>query len=217
MAMTYATLKYLTQYLIGDPQTSTYSEQMYQDSINFALKDYAIKTGVTYLETPSIVPDAAGLCIIPVDYLKINRVYHMVGGTTLTELVESTLSFESQKSPTWQTLSGLPKRWLLWAGDKVKITPIPNPVYTVTVGYVQEPADMLSSVPSATIESRIPAAHHEYLKYAACTWLALIDGDSLDIGKAEKFMGIFNDLIGYTDPVLELKRKQARTQAEREV
>lgn len=216
MAMTYATLKYLTQYLIGDPQTSTYSEQMYQDSINFALKDYASKTGVTYLESV-VVPDVNGFCVIPIDYIRVARVSHLVGGTVLTELVESTFNFESQKSNVWQSLAGLPKRWVLWDGGKVKLTPIPNPVYSATIGYVEHPVDMLSTAPSLTIEARIPEAHHEYLKYAACSWLSMIDGDGQDLGKTMKYMAIFNELIGYKDPVLELKMKQSRTQAEREV
>lgn len=74
MAMTLATLRSLTRQLIGDPQGSTYSPEMYQDAINFACKEYAKKTGVTYEETSTLLDMATGLCTIPTSYLRINRV-----------------------------------------------------------------------------------------------------------------------------------------------
>ena len=74
MAMTLATLRALTRQLIGDPQGSTYSPEMYQDAINFACKEYAKKTGVTYIETGVTMDAYTGLCTIPTSYLRINRV-----------------------------------------------------------------------------------------------------------------------------------------------
>lgn len=216
MAMTYATLKYLTQYLVGDPQGSTYSDQHYQDAINFAIKDYAKKTGATYVEA-SVTPDANGYCTIPTGYIRINRVMYKVANTTVTEMVESSFNFESLKSSTWQSTTGVPKRWVLWDGAKVKLTPIPSPIYAATIGYVEDPTDLVYTVPSGTVDSRIPDAHTEYLKYAAGAWLKLLDGDAEDIPIANDFMNKFNSLIGYKDPVLEEKLAQARTQAIREV
>lgn len=78
MAMTLSTLRALTRQLVGDPQGSTYSQEMYQDAINFACKEYAKKTGVTYVETSVTMDTYTGLCTIPTPYMRINRV--MVGG-----------------------------------------------------------------------------------------------------------------------------------------
>lgn len=78
MAMTLATLRSLTRQLIGDPQGSTYSPEMYQDAINFACKEYAKKTGATYVETSVTMDTYTGLCTIPTPYMRINRV--LVGG-----------------------------------------------------------------------------------------------------------------------------------------
>ena len=74
MAMTLATLKTFVRQLVGDPQGSTYSLEMYQDAINFACKEYAKKTGVTYIETPVEMDIYDGTCTIPTSYMRINRV-----------------------------------------------------------------------------------------------------------------------------------------------
>ena len=72
--MTLATLRTLVRQLVGDPQGSTYSPEMYQDAINFACKEYAKKTGATYVETAVSMDSATGFCTIPTSYLRINRV-----------------------------------------------------------------------------------------------------------------------------------------------
>jgi hypothetical protein len=220
MAQTLATIRNWTQYLVGDPQHSTYDLSMYQDAINFAVKEYANKTGATYAESDPIVPDASGFVAIPDDYLRVTRVSFNVGGTTLTELVESSVSFESMKSNVWKSLmqdtAGFPpKRWVLWSGSKIKLIPIPNPVYTAVVGYVQKPVDL--TLDTDTVDARIPDPHNEFLKYAAASWLLSLDGDGQSLQLAEAFMQKFNQLIGYADPVLLAKVQQTRTQAEREM
>lgn len=214
MAYTLAQLKYLTEYVVGDPQQSSYSPQMYTDAINFAIKDYARKTGATYTETAA-TPDANGFCTIPTAYLRINRVLFLVGGTTLTQLVESSFNFESMKSNTWSTLTGTPKRWVLWSGAKIKLTPIPSPIYSATIGYVETPTAL--ALDADTIDARIPDSHGEYLKYAAAAWLLLLDGDTHNSEQADALMNKFNQLIGYADPVLQAKLDTSRTQATREV
>lgn len=216
MAMTVGTLKYLVQYLVGDPQLTTYSQQMYLDSINFACKEYAKKTGATYVET-AVTPDANGFCAIPTPYIRIQRVLYKVKNVTNTQLVESTYSFESMKNPVWTNQYGTPKRWVLYSGAKVKLTPIPvtGAIFQATVGYVEHPADLASD--SSTLDTRIPESHGEFLKYAAASWLLLLDGDGQNIALADNFMSKFNQMIGYADPVLDAKMAQSRTQGLREV
>ena len=86
MAMTLATLRTLVRQLVGDPQGSTYSLEMYQDAINFACKEYAKKTGVTYVETGVELDTSTGLCTIPTDYMRVNRV--LVGGIPVWDVYD---------------------------------------------------------------------------------------------------------------------------------
>lgn len=220
MAQTLQTIRGWTQYIVGDPQLTTYSLQMYQDAINFAIKDYAVKTGITYAESSPIVPDASGFVTLPTDYIRVRRVIFNVGGTTATQLIESSFKFESDNSNTWQTLTQAtagypPRRWVLWSGAKVKLTPIPSPAYTAIVGYVQKPTDL--ALDADTVDARIPDPHNEYLKYAAAFWLLQLDGDNQNLALADSYMTKFNQLIGYADPVLLAKLNASRTQAEREM
>ena len=212
MASTLANLRYWAQYLVGDPQMTTYSTQMYTDAINFAIKEYVHKTGVTYFEISASVA-ATGLASIPTDYMKVNRVIY--GGS---ELVESDFKFESYRSPTWQTdtLVTGPRRWVKWSGSQVKLTPVlvtwPG---TCTIGYTQTPTAL--SADADTVDVRIPLPHNEYLKYAAGFWLLNLDGDSQDLQQANMFMQEFNSLIGYSDPVLTATINQVRKEGKLEV
>ncbi len=206
MAQTLSNLRYWTQYVVGDPQMTTYSLQMYTDAINYAIKDYATKTGATYAESTAIVPDSNGFVVLPTDYIKVQRVLFNVGGTTLTQLAESSFNFEGLANNQWEGLTQAtagfpPKRWVLFQGGKVKLTPIPSPAYTATVGYVQAPAALINN--TDLVDTRIPDAHNEYLKYAAASWLLSLDGDAQSIPVANVFMDKFNELIGFTGPTLD--------------
>lgn len=207
--LTLAQLRYLTQYLVGDPQQSTYSATMYLDAINYAIKDYAKKTGATYAESTA-TPDANGFAVIPTSYLRLLRVLYAG-----SQLVESTFSFESMKDPAWQVTAGTPKRWVLWSGAKVKLTPIAAVPTAATIGYVEDPTDLTTD--AETVDTRIPWAHHEYLKYAAGSWLLHLDGDGKDDQLASSYMEKFNAMIGYSDQVLEGKIHTSRNQGSREV
>jgi len=132
------------------------------------------------------------------------------------QLLESTFQFESMKDPSWQTATAnQPLRWVLWSGASIKITPIPTDTTNVTIGYVEYPAALTSD--GSTVDNRIPDGHAEYLKYAAAAYLLLLDGDNQNIQLADSMISKFNQLIGYSDPVLDQKIAQTRTQAAREM
>lgn len=212
MALTLLQLKTLTQDLLGDTGGQTYDTTTHLvDAINFAVKQYCIKTGVSYVES-SVAVDAAGIVNIPTDYMKVNRVIY-----SGSQLVESAFDWESSKSPSWQTATGTaPKRWVLWSGSKIKLTPIvatwPS---TCTVGYTQNPTAL--ALDADTVDDRIPAQHNEYLKYAAAAWLLDLDGDMENANMAANYMNIFNQLIGYTDTVLTGKLVSTRREGKLEV
>lgn len=192
---------------------TTYTSTMYKDGINFAIKEYAKKTGATYAEATA-TPDANGFITIPTDYIRIQRVIYPISAVQ-TQLVESSFRFESMKYNVWQTTTGTPARWILWSGQKIKLTPIPTSPLSTTIGYVQKPADL--ALDADTVDARIPDTHNEFLKYAAGAWLLHLDGDAQNIQLANEYMNEFNQLIGYADPVLDAKLDKSRTKAIREV
>lgn len=211
MALTLAQLKTLVQDLVGDKGQTFGPTTHLVDAINWGIKQYCHMTGVSYIEASAAV-DAAGLVTIPTDYMKVNRVIY-----SGSQLVESGFAWESSKNPAWQTATGTaPKRWVLWSGAKIKLTPIvatwPG---TCTVGYTQTPTAL--SIDADTVDARIPNQHNEYIKYAAAAWLFNLDGDTQDINKAANYMGMFSQLIGYSDPILALKMSQARKEGKLEV
>lgn len=214
MALTLAQLRSLTRDIVGDTQGDTFTDALVNSAINYAIKNYATKLENTYVES-NVTPDASGFCTLPTDYIRVKRILYTVAGTTVTELLESSFQFESMKSNVWQTATGVPKRWVMWSGEKAKLTPIPSPIYTAIVGYIETPTAL--ALDADTVDARIPEVHNEYLKFAAASWLLLLDGDTFDPAKADNFMQRFNQMIGYSDPVLELKMSQSRTQAAREM
>ena len=132
------------------------------------------------------------------------------------QLLESTFQFESLKDPGWQAATAAqPLRWVLWSGSSIKITPIPTDDVNVTIGYVEYPAALTSD--GSIIDARIPDGHAEYLKFAAAAYLRLLDGDNQDVAMADNLMTKFNQLIGYSDPVLDQKIMQTRNQGAREM
>lgn len=212
MALTLLQLKTLVQDLLGDTGAQTYDVTDHLiPAINFAVKQYCHKTGVSYLEASAAV-DAAGLATLPTDYMKINRVLYAG-----SQLIESGFEWEASKNPAWQTATGTaPKRWALWSGAKIKLTPIvatwPG---TCTIGYTQNPTEL--ALDADTVDARIPIQHNEYLKYAAAAWLLNLDNDIENVNMATNYMNMFNQLIGYSDPVLTVKLNQTRKEGKLEV
>lgn len=210
-SLTYTELVELVKYVVGDPQGDTFSAQHYSESIDFAIRQYATKTGATYTTTTAVM-DASGYVTLPTDQVKVNRI--TLNGK---QLIESTLSFLSEKSETWDTdNSALPKRWSLWSGNKAKLTPLMTTysASTATIGYIQRPTIMSGT---ATVDPRIPESHNEFLKYAAAAYLLHLDGDNQSIPLADKLMETFNQLIGYEDPVLQYKQNLTRKMGKLEV
>lgn len=112
--------------------------------------------------------------------------------TGLVPLERTSKAFEDLRFPTWRSLTGDPKKWAPHDGRKLRI--IPAKSVTVTVGYIEAPSELSSD--ASTPDTRIPDAHHAYLKYAAAAWLLRLDGDQEDEAKANALMQTFNSLIG---------------------
>jgi len=103
-------------------------------------------------------------------------------------------AMEDEKDGAWRGAIGTPARWMIHAGNKIRITPCTGAESSATVGYVEIPTPLAAE--DSTPDARIPAGHHGYLKFAAAAWLLRMDGDAGDEQKAQAFMQTFNSLIG---------------------
>lgn len=111
-------------------------------------------------------------------------------------LVESTKKFEQMKDPNWDDqYSSYPTKWLQWSGNTGKLVPIPTPPCSVRIGYVQM-TDLFTAGSTASVDTRIPPTHNEYLKYAAAYYLLNMKGERQYVELGDKLMSEFHKLIG---------------------
>ena len=115
-------------------------------------------------------------------------------------LTKSSRYAESARSPKWEHVtSDIPTRWLFWGHNKVMVTPKRAAGFTpgydsVKFGYIETP--QLLSLPTDTVDPRIPVKDQEYLKYAAAFYLLSMRTDKQFTDMAEYFMDQFHKLIG---------------------
>lgn len=171
----------------------SWSDAQYTDAVNFACKLYAQKKKTTYKED-SIAISAIGEVSTPSDYLDIVRVIY-----STVELVPSTMYLEYLKNPSWRSATGaITRRWVLTDGDTIKLTPVlsswSSGSPTCTVGYVEAPAALVNAADN--IDTRILPEHHEFLKYAAASWLLKFRRDQQSAQLEQNYLATFNQLIG---------------------
>ena len=178
--------------LIGDaPSLATaFSDASCNAAINFAVMHYFRITGKSYVE--NTLTKAGDTYPSPNSYIEVNRAgYTPVGGAN-TWLLQTNIQEETNRNPDWETLVGTPKRWMMFSGNKVRLTPNP-PTGTCVIGYTEEPTNL--SADNDQVDSRIPVPHQRHLKYAAAYWLLQIDGDTQDMQTAMAFIQQFTELI----------------------
>lgn len=178
--------------LIGDaPALATaFSDASCNAAINFAVMHYFRLTGKSYTE--NTLSKSGDTFPLPNSYIEVNRAgYTPVAGVN-TWLLQTTISEETNRNPDWETLVGTPKRWMMFSGNKVRLTPNPA-TGTCVIGYVEEPANLTTD--NQQVDSRIPVPHQRHLKYAAAYWLLQIDGDTQDMQTSAAFISQFAELI----------------------
>jgi hypothetical protein len=109
----------------------------------------------------------------------------------MSVLDPTTMAFEDNKNPAWRDIVGPPRRWMVYSGRQLRITP--KSVVNLKVGTIEQPA--LLALDGDTPDTRIPIPHHLHLKYAAAAFLLRMDGDNQDEAGADGFMKVFNSLI----------------------
>lgn len=201
--MNLAALKVQVRDLLADaknytPNSTTaitaqsYSDAQITDALNFACKEFAKRTGCTYAETACTANTTYNFTI-PSTYLKIVDVLD----NNKKELNSTSLFFENLHDPSWRSTwatTKTPKRWFKLDGDSIAVTPgFPSGLYPY-VCLLQVPTALASDADN--VDTRIDVSFQEYLKYAACAYLLQIEGDGQNIGLADKWMDMFNRLVG---------------------
>lgn len=200
-----------TRYLVGDSPavSNSWSDDQIIAAINFAIQHYCKVTNVTYLEATAAL-NSNGIFSIPTDYIAILRVGYAGQGATYKWLLNSSSREETMKNPDWEnttvTAPSEPKRWVMFSGNQIKLTPKlsnwSSGTWNAAIGYIQEPTNFttaqLTTNPNAVPDARIPNNHHRHLKYAAAYWLLMVDGDHQDLQNANNMMQQFLELIKET-------------------
>ena len=112
------------------------------------------------------------------------------------QLVQTDPRFEETKDDQWESRYGAsPRRWCMWTGKSIKITPIPEnwDDFGVRIDYIEQPTAL--SADTDEVDSRIPLSQQEYLKYAAAAWLLQHMNDEQSIALSSVFDKQFNNLI----------------------
>ena len=112
------------------------------------------------------------------------------------QLVRTEPGFEEMKDDQWEDRIGAsPRRWCMWTGTSIKITPIPDDYdsNSVRIDYIEQPTALAND--ADTVDSRIPLSQQEYLKYAAAAWLLQHMNDEQSIALSSVFDKQFNNLI----------------------
>lgn len=189
---TLADVKSEVRILVGDVESLSLSwdDATVTASINWAVEHFFKLTGKSYTEAE--LTKSGTTFPLPNSYIYVKRAGYKPTGGTNTWLLQSTVDQETNKNPNWQTLVGTPKRWVMFDGNKVLLTPNPS-TGTCVIGYAEEPVSLVND--NDAIDSRIPVPYQRFLKYAAAAWLLQIDGDTQDAATAVSYLTMFAELI----------------------
>lgn len=124
--------------LLGDNASLSvsFSDNVLNGALNFAVQHYLKLTGKSYVENTATL--VSGEATLPSSYIQVSRVGY---GSPNSWLLNSSVAEETNKNPAWESLVGTPKRWLMFDGQTVRLTPIPTSG-TAVIGYVAEPTPM---------------------------------------------------------------------------
>ena len=103
-------------------------------------------------------------------------------------LWESEIMTEDQKNPNWRSRTGEPTVWIQSDGQTILLNGQPSTGY-VLVGYIQEPTAMVN--PTDTPDARIKTYLHQYLKFAAASWLLKQSGQGQNLKKSSEYYAAF--------------------------
>ena len=187
-----------TRLLLGDVQsiTTSWSDESIYQGINFAVQHYLRVTDKSYTEHFDF-PMSSGVATLPNAYIEVKRVGVEVASKNRW-LLQSSVTDEVNKNPEWLSSTGTPKRWVLFDGEKIRITPT-NAATSCSIGYVEEPVNFVyggQTLPTDFyVDSRVSITHQRFLKFMAAYWCLQIDGDNQNINLAVAYLQQFIEFI----------------------
>jgi len=186
-----------TRLLLGDVQsvTTSWSDETIYQGINFAVQHYLRISDKSYTEHFDF-PMSSGVATLPNAYIEVKRV-----GVTVNNknrwLLQSSVADETMKNPEWLSATGTPKRWVLFDGRTIRVTPTNNAT-SCSIGYVEEPVNFIygtNNPQTFYVDARVPITHQRFLKYMAAYWCLQIDGDNQNVNLAIAYLQQFVELI----------------------
>jgi hypothetical protein len=186
-----------TRLLLGDVQsvTTSWSDATIYNGINFAVQHYLRITDKSYTEHFDF-PISGGVATLPNAYIEVKRVGVEIGGKNRW-LLQSSVTDEVNKNPEWLSSTGTPKRWVLFDGEKIRITPTNNATLC-SIGYVEEPLNFVygeDDPETFYVDSRVSITHQRFLKFMAAYWCLQIDGDNQNVQLAIAYLQQFVEFI----------------------
>ena len=148
--------------IVGDSESlsTSYSDSTMNQALNFSVQHYLRVTGKSYVQNTLTL--TSGEATLPSAYIQVGRVGH---GSPNSWLLQSSVTEETNKNPLWESAVGTPKRWVMFDGQTVRVTPIPSNG-TLVLGYVEEPTAMADkrTITAITLASSgvVTSANHNF-------------------------------------------------------
>ena len=148
--------------IVGDNESlsTSYSDSTMNQALNFSVQHYLLVTGRSYIQNTLTL--TSGEATLPSAYIQVGRVGH---GSPNSWLLQSSVTEETNKNPLWESLVGNPKRWVMFDGQTVRVTPVPSNG-TLVLGYVEEPTAMADkrTITAITLASSgvVTSANHNF-------------------------------------------------------
>jgi hypothetical protein len=177
----------------GIESAQSFSATMYLDAVNFACKQYALKTNATYVEAAITAATVTSTLAVPTDILNPIRVT-----ASNKVLVPSSYEFESLKNPQWSSITvsstvTRADRWIRQDNSNIRLIPAEYNVASYKLCYTQMPTVMTAN--ASNVDSRIYVQHQDYLKFAAGAYLLQFRGDEHSLRLADQYMKVFESLV----------------------
>ena len=189
-------------YIVTDPtltSAQTWGDDLIIDALNWAQKEFMKTTGLSYKELACTTSPATCYFTIPGSstYIEIWNLF----GSDNKKLFKTTVPRESSQFPDWKANLGYnrtPIRYMVPDGNTIVTLPgMPSATHYPTIGILDAPSYMSATSDNSTVyvDSRIPPAFHEPLKYGAAFWLLSLKSDNMNLALGQKHLEVFKSLI----------------------
>jgi hypothetical protein len=212
MGKTFTDVMTQVRELIGDYQSTTFTDKQVGEAINWA-QDLVIRIKgfkvATRLYNPTTYPTGS----LPSDWLVVKRMQLVtntaptfgVDSSDVTDVVirildPSEVGLEDSNNERWRSVrpSYLPRRWTLIGGLLFSIVPPLMPTdgsgagMYVRLHYIKRAVPVDYTVPTSPVDASIPDYYQEALRYAAVAYLLEKDTDLKSLQLKGEMMKAFD-------------------------